>query len=154
MVYFLFLPLALVLVMVLVPIRGKSRKHGRKEKKRSHRPTKLIFCFIRPPVYAWSPFVSARSPFPSTGPGSPFVSTHSGSPFASTGTGPQALVDTAGLYELGYRHAPLPLPSLSTGSSGSVPPFGVISIPLARNMLELRLQVLKELQVELEDVEL
>ena len=71
--------------------------------------------------------------------GSPFVSAHPRSPFASTSTGPQVLVDTAGLYEFGYRRAPLPLSSLSTGSSGSAPPFGVIPIPLARNMLELRL---------------
>ena len=91
-----------------------------------------------PFVHAGPPFVSAGSSFPSTGTGSPFVFTHSGSPFASTGTGPQALVDTTGLYELGYRHAPLPLPSLSTGSSGSVTPFGVIPTPLARNRKNLR----------------
>ena len=71
--------------------------------------------------------------FPSTGTDSPFVSTHSGSPFASAGTGPpfdQAPNDTAGLYELGYPHAPLPLSSLPTGSSVSVPPFTAIPIPL------------------------
>ena len=83
--------------------------------------------------------------------GSPFVSAHPRSPFASTSTGPQVLVDTAGLYEFGYRRAPLPLSSLSTGSSGSAPPFGVIPIPLARNMLELRLD---GLPVESEGVKL
>ena len=107
-----------------------------------------------PFVHTESTFVSAGSLFPSTGTGSPFVSTHSGSPFASTGTGPEAPVDTAGLYEFGYRHAPLPLSSLSTASSGFVPPLGVIPIPLARNMLELRPLVLEEVQVESEDVEL
>ena len=69
-----------------------------------------------PFVHTGSPLVSAGSLSPSTGTGSPFVSTHSGSPFASTGTGPQAPVDTAGLYQLSYRHAPLALSSLSTGS--------------------------------------
>ena len=50
---------------------------------------------------------------------SPFLST--GSPFAPT------QMDAAGLYELGYRHAPLPL---SSSSSSSGPPFGAIPIPL------------------------
>ena len=50
---------------------------------------------------------------------SPFLST--GSPFAPTP------MDAAGLYELGYRHAPLPL---SSSSPGSGPPFGAIPIPL------------------------
>jgi len=53
---------------------------------------------------------------------SPFIST--GSPFAP------ASMDAAGLYELGYRHAPLPLSSLPTGSSGSTSPFVPIPIPL------------------------
>ena len=48
MVYSRSLPLALVPVVFLVPIRGKSRTHGWKEQKRSHRPTKLISCFTRP----------------------------------------------------------------------------------------------------------
>ena len=68
---------------------------------------------------------------PSTCTGSLFVSTHSGSPFPFVGTGPsiaQAPIDTPGLSELGY--APLCLSSLQMGSSGSVPPFGAIPIPL------------------------
>ena len=39
-------------------------------------------------------------------------------------------MDAAGLYELGYRHVPLPLSSLPTGSSGSTSPFVAIPIPL------------------------
>ncbi|KIJ99298.1 hypothetical protein K443DRAFT_175234 [Laccaria amethystina LaAM-08-1] len=73
-------------------------------------------------------------PFSSTRTGPPFVSTHSSSPFASTGTGPpfaQTPIDTAGLYELGYRHASLPLSALPTGTSGPVPPFCAIPIPLS-----------------------
>jgi len=54
---------------------------------------------------------------------SPFIS--SGSPFAP------ASIDRAGLYELRYRHVPLPLSSLPTGFSGPVPsPFVAIPIPL------------------------
>ena len=59
-------------------------------------------------------FISAISPLPLTGTGSPFVSTDSGLSFASTGTGPtfaHTPIDTAGLYALGYRYAPPPLPS-------------------------------------------
>ena len=55
----------------------------------------------------------------SSGSHSPVLST--GLPFAPTP------MDAAGLYELGYRHAPLPL---SSSSSGSGPPFSAIPIPL------------------------
>ena len=49
------------------------------------------------------------------------------SPFLFTGSPvTPASIDTAGLYEFGYCHAPLPLSSLPMGSSGSVPPFCVI----------------------------
>ena len=83
--------LALMLVMVLVPIRGKSRSHGGKEKKRSNRPTKLASCLTHPCLRLYIPALacalqlylqSLRSfmpPSPSTGMDSPFVSTHSGS---------------------------------------------------------------------------
>ena len=111
--------------------------NGRKEKKRSNRPTKLASCLTHRCLHLCIPALarafrlylqSLRSfvpPSPSTGMNSPFVSTHSGSPFASTGTDPpfaQAPIDTAGLYGLGYHHVPLPLSSLPTGSSGSVLP--------------------------------
>ena len=55
MVYSGSLLLALVLVVVLVRIRWKSWTHGRKEKKSSHRPTKLISCFTRPCLCLYIP---------------------------------------------------------------------------------------------------
>ena len=72
-----------------------------------HQPRLLPYPPLLTPVHAGS---GSRSPFLSTG-----------SPFAPTP------MDAAGLYELGYRHAPLPL---SSSSSGSGPPFGAIPIPL------------------------
>jgi hypothetical protein len=58
-----------VLVVVLVPIRGKSRTHGWKEKKRSS-PHQAHLLPSLTPVHTGS---SSRSPFVHTG--SPFVST-------------------------------------------------------------------------------
>ena len=113
MIYSRSLLLALVLVMVLVLIRGKSRTHGQKENKTIKSPHQacLLPCLpLLMPVHT------------SSGPRSPFVST--GLPFAP------ASMDTGELYEFGYRHAPLPLSSLPMRSSGSVPPFRVISTPL------------------------
>ena len=134
--------LALVLVVVLVLIRGKSRTHRRKEKKRTNRPTNLISRLTRltrPCLGLWICTTYGVSvgfycvTFPINRHAFVIRSRHSGSPFASTGTGPsfaQASIDTARLYELGYRHAPPCLSSLPMGSSGSVPPFGAIPIPL------------------------
>ena len=79
-----------------------------------HQARLLPYPPLLTPVHTGS---GSRSPFLSTG--SPFLST--GSPFAPTP------IDAAGLYELGYRHAPLPL---SSSSPGSGPPFGAIPIPL------------------------
>ena len=107
MIYSRCLLLALVLVMVLVPIRGKRRTHGQKQKKTiksSHQACLLPYLPLLMPVHT------------SSGSRSPFVST--GLPFAP------ASMDTGGLYKF---HAPLPLSSLPMGSSGSVPPFRVIS---------------------------
>ena len=72
-----------------------------------------------PPQARLLPYPPLLTPI-HTGSGSrsPFLST--GSPFAPTP------MDAAGLYELGYCHAPLPLSS----SSGSGPPFNAIPIPL------------------------
>ena len=105
--------------------------------------TKLVSCLTLTPVHTGSgsrspfvptgsPFVSTVSPFPSTDTHLPFVSPHSGSPFPSTATlFAQAPIDIVGLYKLGYRQAPLPLSALPTKSSGSVPPFSAVPIPLA-----------------------
>ena len=131
--------LALVLVVVLVLIRGKSRTHRQKEKKRTNRPTNLISRLTRPCLGLWICTTYGVSigfycvTFPINRHTFVIRSTHSGLPFASTGTGPpfaQASIDTAGLYELGYRHAPLCLSFLPIGSSGSVPPFSAIPITL------------------------
>ena len=113
MIYSRPLLLALVLVTVRVLIRGKSQTHGQKEKKTvksPHRACLLPYPPLLMPVHT------------SSGSRSPFVST--GLPFAP------ASMDTGGLYEFGYCHAPLPLSSLPMGSSVSVPPFRGISTPL------------------------
>ena len=127
--------LALVLVVVLVLIRGKSRTHRRKEKKRTNRLTNLISRLsrlTRPCLGLWICTTYGVSvgfycvTFPINRHAFVIRSAHSGSPFASTGTGPpfaQASIDTAGLYELGYRHAPLRLFSLPMGSSGLQVPY-------------------------------
>ncbi|KIJ97326.1 hypothetical protein K443DRAFT_254259 [Laccaria amethystina LaAM-08-1] len=48
------------LVLVLVLMRGKSRAHGQKEKKRSNFPTKLVSCRTRPCLRLYIPAL-ARS---------------------------------------------------------------------------------------------
>ena len=83
-----------------------TRTEGEETIKSPHQARLLPYPPLLTPVHTGS---GSRSPFLSTG-----------SPFAPTP------MDAAGLYELGYRHAPLPLSS----SSGSGPPFGVIPIPL------------------------
>ena len=138
--------LALVLVVVLGPIRGKSRTHAWKEKKRPNRPTNVISRLTRPCLCPYIPALPLSIcttygvsvgfycvTFPINRHAFVIRSRHSGSPFASTSTGPpfaQASIDAAGLYEPGYRHAPLCLSFLPIGSSGSVPPFSAIPITL------------------------
>ena len=102
MIYYRCLLLALVLVVVLVPIRGKNRTHGQKEKKTIKSPHQAHL-LPYPPMLVHT-ISGSRSAFVSTG-----------SPFAP------ASMDTAVLYELGYRHVPLPLSSLPMGSLGSLP---------------------------------
>ena len=84
-----------------------TRTEGEETIKFPHQARLLPYPPLLTPVHTGS---GSHSPFLSTGP-----------PFAPTP------MDAAGLYELGYRHAPLPL---SSSSSGSGPPFGAIPIPL------------------------
>ncbi|KIJ97341.1 hypothetical protein K443DRAFT_681613 [Laccaria amethystina LaAM-08-1] len=90
-----------------------TRTEGEETIKSPHQARLLPYPPLLTPVHTGS---GSRSPFISTG-----------SPFAPASIS----MDAAGLYELGYRYAPLPLSSLPTGSSGPVPPpFGAIPIPL------------------------
>ena len=84
-----------------------TRTEGEETIKLPHQARLLPYPPLLTPVHTGS---GSRSPFLSTGP-----------PFAPIP------MDAAGLYELGYRHAPLPL---SSSSSGSGPPFNAIPIPL------------------------
>ena len=83
-----------------------TRTEGEETIKSPHQARLLPYPPLLTPVHTGS---GSRSPFLSTG--SPFVPTP---------------MDATGLYELGYRHAPLPLSS----SSASIPPFSAIPIPL------------------------
>jgi len=91
---------------------SNTRTEGEETIKSPHQARLLPYPPLLTPVHTGS----------GSGSRSPFVST--GSPFAP------ASMDAAGLYELGYRHVPLPLSSVPTGSSGSTSPFVAIPIPL------------------------
>ena len=114
------------------PSPGASRGPSANTREDSNARTEGEETIKLPPQARLLPYPPLLTPV-HTGSGSrsPFLST--GSPFAPTP------MDAAGLYELGYRHAPLPL---SSSSSGSRSPFGAIPIPLGVGQQHARVRPL------------